>query len=527
MTEVLWPPDLVPSMQTWRQIGNAAVFTGPFSGASRAYGRPGGSRMGCVITLPPVKGEARARMLAVVGALRDRANYIWMPDFTTTLQSGAPVRGSFPATELLTNNDFASGTTGWSVNNGAVTSADRVLRLTASQAASFEFYRSATVTQYAPHALRAMVTDGAHSSALSAGPYMSDGTSSASNTGTSRGLRIASFTPMATSVTHYPITVLSASGFTAGAYFDCHWSSAGRCILVDGGGNALTYSDQFDNAAWIKTRSTVSANAGTAPDGTSTADALVEDSSTNTHLIDRAVTVASAAADYCFTVAVKAVSRFWCAISMTEATGSTAVTAYFNLSTGAVGASPSAGANWSNLRVSSAVDIGDGWWQCTIVARKTNAATTVTPIIFMANADGGASYAGDGSSSIRVWRGTFAQSSNPVRLSQAVAAAVSASTQTGSGIYVKGLPASTNGLLEAGDFVQVGTQLNRVTSRLNSDAAGKGYLQCSNPFRSATNDAPVIVNTPMCKMRVTGDIEIETGPAQFSAIQLELEEVIE
>ena len=38
--------------------------------------------------------------------------------------------------------------------------------------------------------------------------------------------------------------------------------------------NLLTYSEQFDNAAWSKTNTTITANSTAAPDGTLTADTL-------------------------------------------------------------------------------------------------------------------------------------------------------------------------------------------------------------------------------------------------------------
>jgi hypothetical protein len=41
--------------------------------------------------------------------------------------------------------------------------------------------------------------------------------------------------------------------------------------------NVLTYSEQFDNAIWTKTRSTVTANATTSPDGNTTADFLTQE----------------------------------------------------------------------------------------------------------------------------------------------------------------------------------------------------------------------------------------------------------
>ena len=41
-------------------------------------------------------------------------------------------------------------------------------------------------------------------------------------------------------------------------------------------GNLLTFGKEFDNAAWTKTNSTVTANSTTAPDGTLTADTITD-----------------------------------------------------------------------------------------------------------------------------------------------------------------------------------------------------------------------------------------------------------
>ena len=65
-------------------------------------------------------------------------------------------------------------------------------------------------------------------------------------------------------------------------------------VPLGGRRNLLTYSEQFDNAAWTKTSSTVTANADTAPDGTLTADALIEDGSTANHLVQLSSSLASA-----------------------------------------------------------------------------------------------------------------------------------------------------------------------------------------------------------------------------------------
>lgn len=51
--------------------------------------------------------------------------------------------------------------------------------------------------------------------------------------------------------------------------------------------NLLTYSEQFDNAAWSKSNVSVTANGATAPNGTLTADKLVENSANSYHLIEQ------------------------------------------------------------------------------------------------------------------------------------------------------------------------------------------------------------------------------------------------
>jgi hypothetical protein len=526
MTEVLWPPDLVPSSQSWTTIGNAATFNSTFVGTSYTYGRPG-VRMGCTITLPPVKGEPRARMLAVVRAIKDRGGVVWVPDFSTTLETGLPVRGSFAANEVFANNNFASGTTGWTAARCTLSAADRVLRLTNTKSAGandFEVYQqNLSVTQYAPYAVRSMIA-GVTRAGMSNGTFLD-----ASNYAIDRVgfITQASVQLSATSAGVYP-GIFDAGGGVgmAGDYAELSWTSFARCALVDNGPNAFLYSDQIDNAAYGSLNSTVTANNAVSPDGSTTGEDIVEDSSSSEHARYQQVTVGASAADYCFAVALKAGTRSFALLDLYESTGGTTARQYFNLTTGAAGTG-AAGANWSNRRAFS-VDMGGGWFMCCIIARKTNAATVLRGYIGLATADGTSSYAGNGSSYIRAWRATFAQSSVPVRLTQTTTTATTGTTQTSNRLYVKGLPASTQNLLYAGQMVQIGGQINQLTAPLDSNAAGLGVLICGNPWRSPSDNSPVIVNTPMCKMQLASDtIDVETGPGQFSPFMLELVEVIE
>lgn len=70
--------------------------------------------------------------------------------------------------------------------------------------------------------------------------------------------------------------------------------------------NLLTYSEQLDNSAWdkISASTTVTPNIITAPDGTLSADKLIDTATTNNHLTEQTVTTATNQA-YTFSVYVK------------------------------------------------------------------------------------------------------------------------------------------------------------------------------------------------------------------------------
>lgn len=285
----------------------------------------------------------------------------------------------------------------------------------------------------------------------------------------------------------------------AGDWVDVPWLSFARCALIDNRPNLLLQSDVF-GTSWTPSNATVGTNATAAPDGTTTADSIIEDSTASTsHGIYQAVTVSSAAADYTFTVCLKASGRTWAMVRLYETTGATQVDAYVNLSTGAIGTTAT-GANWSDLRAFS-TSLGDGWYRVAIVGRKTNAATTLRGYVYLATADNTPIYNGNGSGNIHAWRGGLAQSSVPFNPMQTTTAAdADGALQTGSGLYIKGLPASTSGLLLAGDQVQIGDELLFVAAPLDSTAGGLGYLQLHRPLRTpAADNAPVIVHEPMGK----------------------------
>jgi hypothetical protein len=442
------------------------------------------------------------------------------------LTPGLPIRGSFPATELFSNNDFTS-TTGWTGNNCALTAVDGRLRATNTKAAgnaSFSVSKTGlSVTQYAPYALRGFIS-GVSRSGMSNGTLLD-----VTNYATDRSGLVTQAAVQLSSTTGniYP-GVFDAGGdiSMAGDFGELAWTSYARCILVDNGPNLLKYSDQIDNAIWNKSASTITPNNITAPDGTTTADALFETTATAIHNASQDVTISSAAADYCYALAIKVGAvRGWAAIQLNESAGPTAIQVFFNLSTGAIGTT-AVGAGWSNLRT-FVKDMGNNWWYLAAVAKKTSAATGLTAYVYPASADNVASYAGNASAAVHFWRMTVAQSSVPVRLTQTTSSATSGAAQTGGRMYVKGGPASASASLVTRDFFEVNGELKQLSASIDFDAAGLGVLQ----FRpgivtSPADNDPVIVLNPMGRFYFANDPRIVEHYGVYTDFELDLLEAM-
>jgi hypothetical protein len=533
VNDIVIPLNLRHARTSMRYLESTGVSRGAFTGAVTTNAR-GGDKLSLSLQFTPHGGgrtasaaaaSERALLRAWLASLRGQQNRAYITDLSYRR------RGSFPTSELLTNNTFANGTMGWSTGAGwSHAVADRVSRLTKTIGGSgTPLYANpaVTVVQYVPYAIRFMTMTGRGTQTVA---LTNVGTEDISSYSATPGLLTAAYIPRTTSI-NPGIVTNDASGL-AGDYLSVPYASLSRSALVDNGPNSLLRSDEFDNASWTKTGVTVTPNDGGTADplGTNTEDNIVETTANSAHRVSQAVTIAAAATDFSFAVALKANGRTWCVLNMSEATGSTSVSQYFNLSTGATGTTAT-GVNWANLRA-FAVSLGNGWWYFSIVARKTNAATSITVTIDSATADGTNSYTGSTSFGMYNWRATFAASSLPIRLTQTTSAAVAAVAQTGSALYLKGLPASTAGLLEIDDQVELitprGSELKIVTARLNSDAAGLGYLQFEPPIRnSPVDNAPVIINQPFGRFVSSGDlIAWENDPGFWSTASAEFEEAI-
>jgi hypothetical protein len=161
--------------------------------------------------------------------------------------------------------------------------------------------------------------------------------------------------------------------------------------------NLLTYTEQFDNAAWLKYQTSITGNSSVAPDGSTTGDKLVETTATDTHIVYR-TPAALTAASYTLTVYAKAAERS--IIYMRLDTGS-AKYAYFDLTGGTV---LSANAAY----VATITSAGSGWYRCSITTTATSANHDI--VYGVTTANNVAVYAGDGTSGVLIWGAQLEQS---------------------------------------------------------------------------------------------------------------------
>ena len=275
-----------------------------------------------------------------------------------------------------------------------------------------------------------------------------------------------------------------ASGIPRLDYYTSGGVTGCPALLVEPAAtNVLSYSEEFDNAAWGKSAMTVSTGTTalfTAPDGTTNADKIIATSGNVAHNINRSG-IASAA--YTFSVFAKAGEESVISLWLRGAS----VRAEFNLVSGTV----------SNITTTSAriENYGNGWYRCTVY--DSTAGTTAHVY-----GRGGAAYAGNGSDGFYLWgaqletgsvatsyipttTGTGSRSADVVSVSGAVSGSIG---QTEGTIYVEGV--ITNYADAAASFITISD--NTINNRLEIRKGSPGSIIFER--ESATQSASTSIN---------------------------------
>ena len=268
--------------------------------------------------------------------------------------------------ELITNGDFSGGTTGWSTGTGWSISSGRANCSNTSATGliqnavfvsgktyrvTFEFNRTAgslafwiAGSQLVQSGINTSGTKTFHVSATTSGSLFLESSSGTNDFWVDN------------------VSVREVPGVHA-----IQATSASRPAL-DARVNLLTYSEQFDNAAWQKANVSVSANTSTAPDGTSTADTVTASAALS--YIYAGITLS--AASYVWSFYAKAGTVNTVRLDAVTAGFAAGASCTFTLTgSGTAGAITHYGA--SSGFVAAIADAGNGWYRCSLAGMATAA----------------------------------------------------------------------------------------------------------------------------------------------------------
>lgn len=158
--------------------------------------------------------------------------------------------------------------------------------------------------------------------------------------------------------------------------------------IIGGSSNLLTRSEQLDDAAWTKVGVTIFPNSVFAPDGTSTADGIVESLLNEDHYVVRTTPVLTANTVYTFSFFAFGASRAWVRVYTSLKNGG-AIQSWVNLVTGLAG---TVGAGHTLV----ITNYGGGWYRIAVTYNSGVGAVATSVATALADVDSGLAYLGVG-----------------------------------------------------------------------------------------------------------------------------------
>lgn len=221
--------------------------------------------------------------------------------------------------------------------------------------------------------------------------------------------------------------------------------------------NLLTYSEQFDNAAWTKTNATITANSLAAPDGTTNADSFIEAAGSSQKYM-RVSLATVGPGTYTLSIYAKTLSGTRYLALEFDAGGGETRRSFFDVANGTVTSN-------YNSAAGSITAIGGGWYRCAVTVTMVGAASLMW--VYISNSSSSVSgYTGNGTSGLYLWgaqleTGTAATSYIPTTTAAVTRAA---DTITGTGLIYSDVPETDAAAWNAATNYTVGTQVIRTTA---------------------------------------------------------------
>ena len=245
--------------------------------------------------------------------------------------------------------------------------------------------------------------------------------------------------------------------------------------------NLVLRSEEFDDAAWTKTNSTVTADGAISPDGTMDADKIVSNSASLGFVVQSVSQTTGTS--YTWSVFAKAGEYSFCQLRITGTVVSSITRAYFNLATGTTTGTANCTA--------SITAFGNGWYKCSITYTTILAATASPRFYGQVDA---ADTVGDGTSGIYIWGAQMEAGAFPTSYIPTTTATVTRAADVASvtGANFSSWYNQTEGTVFA-DWVKIGASNFQAMATV-SDGTTNNVIALGHGSGAPTNNARFDVN---------------------------------
>jgi len=257
--------------------------------------------------------------------------------------------------------------------------------------------------------------------------------------------------------------------------------------------NLFLHSEDFSNSYWQKNNSSVNATGAVAPDGTSTAQGIREDTSSVSHNIIRNSFTTVIGQKYTISVFAKWTGQRYLQISFGSGDSNPNLAFQnFDIETGVLGSS-------SGVTNSAITDVGNGWYRCSTVVESavTTGFIPVFGLIPLTTSGRSPFYTGQGNGAgdmLLLWGAQFEEGDSLTGYLPTTASSLQGLTTVTRGVNGTTAQAASSGAsvsqTPSSDFENIPTRLEALSVSTDGNGAGRFTLADNNGDTLCDIDIP-------------------------------------